>query len=91
MTCYRLRITGHVQGVAYRDWMVKAARAADVVGWVRNRADGSVEALVAGPPSVVDALIASCHQGPSAARVDNVERNEEQAPDLSDFVMRRTE
>ena len=91
MTCYRLRITGRVQGVAYRDWMVRAARAAGVVGWVRNRADGSVEALVAGPPGVVEALITSCHQGSSAARVDNVERNEEQVPDLSDFFMRRTE
>jgi acylphosphatase len=77
--------------VAYRNWMVRAARAANVVGWVRNRADGSVEAVVAGPPAVVDALIASCRIGPSAARVDNVERTEEQAPELSDFVMRRTE
>ena len=91
MICYRLRITGRVQGVAYRDWMVRAARAAGVVGWVRNRADGSVEALVAGPPGVVDALIASCRLGPPAARVDNVERIEELAPDLSDFVLRRSD
>ena len=91
MVCYRLRITGRVQGVAYRDWMVRAARAAGVVGWVRNRADGSVEALVAGPPGAVDALVADCRHGPPAARVDNVERSVEQAPDLFDFVMRRNE
>ena len=91
MICYKLRITGRVQGVAYRDWMVRAARAAGVVGWVRNRADGSVEALVAGPPGIVEALTESCRQGPPAARVDNVERSEEPPPDLSDFVMRRTE
>ena len=91
MICYRLRITGRVQGVAYRDWMVRTARAAGVVGWVRNRADGSVEALVAGPSGVVDALIASCRQGPPAARVDNVERHEQQMPDLSDFILRRND
>lgn len=91
MICYRLRITGRVQGVAYRDWMVRAARAAGIVGWVRNRADGSVEALVAGSTDAVDALIASCRRGPPMARVDNVERSEEQAPDLSDFVLRRND
>ena len=91
MICYRLRITGRVQGVAYRDWMVRTARAAGVVGWVRNRADGSVEALVAGPSGVVDALIANCRQGPPAARVDDVERNEQQMPDLSDFILRRND
>lgn len=91
MICYRLRITGRVQGVAYRDWMVRAARTAGIVGWVRNRADGSVEALVAGPADAVDALIASCRHGPPAARVDNVERSAEQAPDLSDFRLRRND
>lgn len=91
MICYRLRITGRVQGVAYRDWMVRTARAAGIVGWVRNRGDGSVEALVAGPADIVNALIADCRQGPPAARVDNVERSGEPPPDLSDFVMRRSE
>ena len=91
MICYRLRITGRVQGVAYRDWMVGAARTRGIVGWVRNRADGSVEALVAGPSDAVDALIASCGHGPPAARVDNVERSEEQVPDLSDFILRRND
>lgn len=68
----RLRITGRVQGVFYRNWMTGEANRRDLSGWVRNLADGSVEALVAGPAAEVDALIRACRQGPPRAAVENV-------------------
>lgn len=69
-----LRIEGRVQGVGYRWWAVQAARALGLEGWVRNRLDGSVEALVIGDPRAVDALAEACRQGPSHALVRAVER-----------------
>ncbi|WP_374656582.1 acylphosphatase [Dongia sp.] len=66
------RIRGKVQGVWYRAWTVEQAEARGLTGWVRNRADGSVEALFAGPPDKVADMIAACHQGPRAARVVDV-------------------
>ncbi len=70
----RVRIYGRVQGVWFRAWTVKCATELGLAGWVRNRADGSVEALFAGPPDDVEAMIAKCHDGPPAARVDQVVR-----------------
>lgn len=69
----RLRITGRVQGVGYRDWCLRTARAANLAGWVRNRADGSVEAMVRGPAAAVEAFIGACQAGPSLARVTAVD------------------
>jgi acylphosphatase len=69
----RVTIGGDVQGVGYRAWMEREARAAGVRGWVRNRLNGDVEALLAGPPDAVDALCAACWRGPAHARVDKVE------------------
>lgn len=66
-------IRGRVQGVGYRAWVEHRARAHALEGWVRNRRDGSVEALFAGPPAVVADMVASCRRGPSAARVDAVD------------------
>lgn len=65
----RCHITGKVQNVWYRAWTVEQAQARGLNGWVRNRADGSVEALFAGPADKVADMIAACHQGPKAARV----------------------
>jgi len=72
----RLRIRGQVQGVYYRGWTVETAQALGLDGWVRNRIDGTVEALAVGPEAAVNALIAACHKGPAAARVDLVEVEE---------------
>jgi acylphosphatase len=69
----RLRIHGRVQGVYYRGWMVELAERLGLDGWVRNRIDGTVEALAVGSTEAVETLIAACHDGPAAARVDLVE------------------
>jgi acylphosphatase len=69
----RVTIGGYVQGVGYRVWMEREARALGVRGWVRNRLNGDVEALFAGPSDAVEALCAACWRGPAHARVDKVE------------------
>ena len=75
----RLTITGRVQGVGYRDWTIRTARAAGLTGWVRNRADGAVEAVVQGPVVAVETFVAACHAGPPLARVKAVETSPEDA------------
>ena len=65
----RLRITGEVQGVRYRLWATRTAGHLGLRGWVRNRFDGSVEALVTGAPDAVAAMVEACGRGPSGARV----------------------
>ncbi|WP_291688284.1 acylphosphatase [Bradyrhizobium sp.] len=69
----QVTITGRVQGVGYRAWVEHRARNHDLEGWVRNRRDGSVEALFAGPAEIVSEMVASCRRGPSSARVDAVQ------------------
>ncbi|MCU0893575.1 MAG: acylphosphatase [Rhodospirillales bacterium] len=66
------RIEGRVQGVWFRGWTVMEARQRGLRGWVRNRSDGSVEAMFAGPKPVVDAMLEACWQGPPAAQVRRV-------------------
>ena len=68
-----LRIIGRVQGVGYREAMVREAGRLAVTGWVRNRADGSVEALVQGRSAALDALLAWAQRGPPAACVERVD------------------
>jgi acylphosphatase len=80
VTTIRVIITGRVQGVWYRGWTVDEARERGLSGWVRNRRDGSVEALLSGPEAVVRAMIERCREGPPAARVDRVVEAPESAP-----------
>ncbi len=70
-----LRIAGHVQGVGYRDWLVAEARRHGLAGWVRNRRDGSVEALLAGDLPGVQAVLLACRRGPPLARVESIEES----------------
>jgi acylphosphatase len=87
----RLSIAGRVQGVGFREAVVRAARAAGVDGWVRNRFDGTVEALVQGPPDAVDRFVAWCGRGPPLARVAAVEvAPTEPDPSISGFERRPT-
>ena len=66
----RVIVRGLVQGVFFRDTVLRRAIAADVSGWVRNNRDGSVEAVFEGEPSSVERLVAFCSDGPRGARVD---------------------
>ena len=68
-----LHIAGRVQGVGYRDAMRTEALANRVAGWVRNRRDGTVEAILHGSPACVDAVVAWARRGPPAARVTRVD------------------
>jgi acylphosphatase len=68
----RLIIEGRVQGVGYRAFLVREALALDLTGWARNRSDGGVEAIAAGPRPALDALIAAARRGPRLSRVDGL-------------------
>ncbi|WP_114952733.1 acylphosphatase [Sphingosinicella terrae] len=68
----RLRIHGRVQGVFYRAWTVETARGLGLAGWVRNRADGTVELVARGEAEAIERLIALCREGPPAARVERI-------------------
>jgi acylphosphatase len=82
-TALRLRIAGRVQGVGYRAWLEREARSRGLRGWVRNRRDGSVEALAQGSPAALDALTMWARHGPPAARVADVDSSPgtEEAPE----------
>jgi acylphosphatase len=69
----QLRISGLVQGVGFRYSMVEEARVLGLSGWVRNRRDGTVEAVVDGPPEAVNAILAWARRGPPGARVTDVQ------------------
>jgi acylphosphatase len=69
MIARRLTIRGRVQGVGYRAAMIDAAKALGVRGWVRNRRDGAVEALVQGEDDAVERLMTWCRRGPAPAHV----------------------
>ena len=80
MIARHVRVTGRVQGVWFRAWTRDQAQALGVSGWVRNQADGSVEAVVSGSSEAVAALIGALHEGPPAAEVENVRVTETEAP-----------
>jgi acylphosphatase len=72
MKTVRLRIAGRVQGVGYRAWATRVAAEYGLRGWVRNRADGTVEMLVTGTDDAVAAMIEAARRGPPVARVSDV-------------------
>ena len=87
----QLAIVGRVQGVGYRDWAVKMGRRLGLSGWVRNRIDGSVEAVIAGEEPVVARMIELCRQCPPLAQVDRIDETAADSADLlPDFTRRPT-
>jgi acylphosphatase len=81
----RCVVRGHVQGVFFRGSTQEAAVLAGAAGWVRNRDDGSVEAVVEGTAAAVEQVVDFCHRGPRWARVDAVELSDEPPEGLRDF------
>ena len=75
-TAIHLLIRGRVQGVGYRAWTERAALSRGLKGWVRNRRDGSVEAVFIGSEDAIDALIEACRSGPSGAFVESLDQRD---------------
>lgn len=80
-------VRGRVQGVGYRAWVAEEATGLGLDGFVRNRRDGSVEALFAGPAEAVAEMIAACRRGPRAARVTEVQERDGVPPAQQGFVV----
>jgi acylphosphatase len=76
-------VRGRVQGVGYRAWTEITALERGLGGWVRNRRDGSVEALLIGPNDVVAAMIEACRNGPPGARVEALDHREARPDDVA--------
>ena len=86
----RFRVSGRVQGVAYRASAMDAAVHAGLVGWVRNLTNGDVEGMVQGEATAVDTFLAWAARGPAGARVDRIHVNDEEVDDdLKRFEIRR--
>ncbi len=81
----RVRIQGRVQGVWFRGWMAREARERGLGGWVRNRFDGTVEALFAGPAAAVEDMVEACWTGPPAAMVTDVATHPAEDPGEAGF------
>lgn len=73
MAQQRILVSGRVQGVGYRDWVVRTAQRSGLTGWVRNLRDGRVEILAAGEDTALGLLVEACREGPPLARVEHVE------------------
>ena len=71
----RVVISGRVQGVGYRAWTEYTAIKLGLEGWVRNRRDGTVEALFVGPDETVETMLEACRQGPPGARVEAIDKS----------------
>ena len=84
----RVRASGEVQGVFFRDATRREATAHGVAGWVRNCGDGTVEAVFEGPPETVEALVEFCRGGPGHASVERVDVRSEAPEGLSGFEVR---
>lgn len=86
----RVFVHGFVQGVNYRRWLQGEALQRGLFGWVRNRGDGSVEALIHGEAHMVDDLVRACRHGPSLARVDKVHSEPAEYDGLEEFRIEHT-
>jgi acylphosphatase len=85
----RVVVHGMVQGVFYRDTCRRSASTLGVSGWVRNRRDGTVEAVFEGSDAQVQAMVDWCRKGPPLARVLKIESRRERPEGLTSFEIRR--
>ena len=85
-----LLIEGRVQGVGYRQWFAGEARSLGLTGWVRNRSDGRVEAVMSGPEDILEKLFAAAQRGPRFAAVSRIERHGIEDEGYPDFAIRPT-
>jgi acylphosphatase len=83
MRLVRLTIHGRVHGVGFRAFVEDEAMSRGLEGWVRNRRDGTVEALIAGEARLVKEMIEACRRGPAAARVERIDVEEAKADELA--------
>jgi acylphosphatase len=90
MRTVRLKIAGAVQGVGYRAWATRVAAELELRGWVRNRADGTVEMLVTGDAAAIAAMIEAAREGPRAAHVTKVQVTEDEDDGSVGFDARPT-
>lgn len=81
----RAIVHGRVQGVFFRDTTRREAESRGVAGWVRNRSDGTVEAVFEGDPEAVEAALDFCREGPRGAAVERVDVHEEEPEGLAGF------
>ncbi len=88
MKATHLIITGQVQGVGFRDWLVRQARALHIDGWVRNLGTDKVEALLAGEPAAVEECLRACRRGPPLASVASITDNIADPPQDPGFIKR---
>ena len=88
ITSLRLRIEGFVQAVGYRHFAMEEARKLSLAGWIRNRSDGTVEALVSGNTKAVEAFVAACSRGPEGSRVKSIDLHNAEPPDEKGFHRR---
>ncbi|MHB1302129.1 MAG: acylphosphatase [Acidiphilium sp.] len=91
MIAKRLVLSGRVQGLGFRDWMVGRARRLGLAGWVRNRRDGTLEALVAGDNQSVEELLRACRRGPPGADVTAITEDFADPPPDPGFFRKPTE
>jgi acylphosphatase len=91
ITSLLVRVEGFVQGVGFREFMVMAAQINQLDGWVRNRSDGSVEALVSGTTKAVEAFVGAATHGPRGARVTALDLHNSEPPAEKGFQRRPTE
>ncbi|MDJ0894287.1 MAG: acylphosphatase [Alphaproteobacteria bacterium] len=90
MPAYRYSVTGRVQGVWFRSWTVSTASGLGLDGWVRNRLDGSVEAVAVGPEDKLEQFRLALHEGPPMAEVTGVAVEPTDPPAITGFHQART-
>jgi acylphosphatase len=88
ITSLRVHVHGFVQGIGFRDFLVMAAQQQNLDGWVRNRSDGSVEALVSGPTKAVEVFVTNATKGPQGAKVSAVDLHNSEPPAEKGFIRR---